>query len=278
LLWLMAHGPREVLFDVVGYHLLYRATWVDRPLSAREILRTLASWLNSTQALLLMLLAGVALTVPPSPSEWAEQRRREFRFCGWLVAGLALFLAAPLPTYPHYFILVVPFVSILAALGMNVLGARLWPSARPLYVVLPLLVLFTLGLAKVAVQLRWTFFAPRWAMVEELAREVNRVTPRDGLVHASEVVLFAARRLPPPGMENSFVSLLRLPPEQLARMAPSAAPYRQAGEPGSRRDRRSHTSRHEGTAPVRRAPLTVAALHPASVRPSFPASRTGRTQ
>ena len=218
LLWLLGHGPREVLFDVVGYHLLYRATWVDRSVSVLQSLRTLASWLNSTQALLLILLATVALTVPPSPSEWDEQRRREFRLCGWLVAGLALCLATPLPTFPHYFILVVPFVSILAALGMNVLGSRLWPSARPLYVVLPLLVLFALGLAKLAVQQRETFYAPPWAMVEELAREVNRVAPPDGLVHASEAVLFAARRLPPPGMENSFGSLLRLPPEQLARL------------------------------------------------------------
>jgi hypothetical protein len=40
----------------------------------------------------------------------------DFQLCGWLVAGLALFLARPLPTLPHYFILVVPFVSILAAL------------------------------------------------------------------------------------------------------------------------------------------------------------------
>jgi hypothetical protein len=87
---------------------------------------------------------------------------------------------------------------------VNVLGARLWPSALRLYAALPLLVLFTLGLAKVAVQLRGTFNAPTWGIVEELAREVNRVTPRDGLVHASEVVLFAVRRLPPPGIENSF--------------------------------------------------------------------------
>lgn len=88
----------------------------------------------------------------------------------------------------------------------------------PVYVVLPLVVLFALGLAKLAVQQGEAFYAPRWAMVEELAREVNRVTPRDGLVHASEVVLFAARRLPPPGMENKFGSRLRLPPEQLARL------------------------------------------------------------
>jgi hypothetical protein len=218
LLWLMAHGPREVLFDVVGYHLLYRATWVDRSLSVRESLRTLASWLNSPQALLLMLLAAVALTVPPSPGDWDERRRRECRLCGWLVAGLALFLAIPLPTFPHYFILVVPFMSILAALGMNVLGTRLWPSVRPLYVVLPLLALSALGLAKPAIQLRGTFSTPQWGSVEDVAREVNRVTPSDGFIYAPEVVLFAARRFPPLGMENSFGPLLRLPPEQLARL------------------------------------------------------------
>jgi len=218
LLWLMAHGPREVLFDVVGYHLLYRATWVDRSLSVRESLRTLASWLNSPQALLLMVLAAVALTVPPSPGERDEQRRREVRLCGWLAAGLALFLAIPLPTFPQYFILVVPFMSILAALGMNVLGARLWPSVRPLYVVLPLLALSALGLAKPAVQLRGTFSTPQWGSVEDVAREVNRVTPSEGFVYAPEVVLFAAKRFPPPGMENSFGALLRLPPEQLARL------------------------------------------------------------
>ncbi len=126
--------------------------------------------------------------------------------CGWLAAGLALFLATPLPTFPHYFILVVPFVSILAALGMNVLGSRLWPSARPLYVVLPLLLLFALGLAKLAVQLRGTFYVPTWGIVEDLAREVNRATSSDGLVHAPEVVLFAARRFPPPGMENNLAT------------------------------------------------------------------------
>jgi hypothetical protein len=92
------------------------------------------------------------------------------------------------------------------------------PLLGPVYVVLPLVVLFALGLAKLAGQQGEAFYAPRWATVEELAREVNRVTPRDGLVHASEVVLFAARRLPPPGMENKFGSRLRLPPEQLARL------------------------------------------------------------
>jgi hypothetical protein len=103
---------------------------VDRSLSVRESLRTLAYWLNSSRALLLMLLAAVALTVPPSPGERDEQRRRELRLCGWLVAGLALFLAIPLPTFPQYFILVVPFLSILAALGGLRFGQACGPTPR----------------------------------------------------------------------------------------------------------------------------------------------------
>jgi hypothetical protein len=174
--------------------------------------------MNSTQALVLMLLASVALIALIGASDWDERRRREFRLCGWLVAGLTLFLAMPLPTFQYYFLPVVPFVSILATLGLNVLGARLWPAARPVYVVLPFLGLFALGLGKVAVQQRRFFYPPTWAIVEDLAREVNRVTPQDGLINARDVVLFAAGRLPPRGMENMFGPLLRLPPEQLARI------------------------------------------------------------
>jgi len=218
LLWFIAHGPREVLFNVVGYHVLYRATWAARSEAVRLSLNTLASWLNSTQALILILLAMVALTFLARRDEWDERRRREFRLCGWLTTGLVLFLAIPLPTYPHYFILVVPFASILAVLGLNMLGSRLWPSVPPLYVVMPLLALYSLGLVKATVQLRWTFYTPQWGVVEDVAREINRITPEDGPVYAQEVVLVAARRLPPPGMENAFGSVLRRPTEQLARL------------------------------------------------------------
>jgi len=197
---------------------LYRATWAARSEAVRLSLNTLASCLNSTQALILILLAVVALTFLARREEWDERRRREFQLCGWLTIGMALFLAIPLPTYPHYFILVVPFASILASLGLNVLGSRLWPSVRPLYVMMPLLALYCLGLAKATVQLRGTFYIPQWGVVEDVAREVNRITPEDGLVYAPEVVLVVARRLPPPGMENAFGSVLRRPAEELARL------------------------------------------------------------
>ena len=68
----------------------------------------------------------------------------------------------------------------------------------------------------------WLFrappFRPMWRIFEDLAHEVNRVTPSDGLVYAPEAVLFAARGFPPPGMENGFGNVLRLPPDQLARL------------------------------------------------------------
>ncbi len=212
LLWLAVQAPGQVLFDVFAYHLLYRATWTDRSWSLLLSLRTLSSWLSSPQALLLILLAAIALTFLVRPGDRDE--RREFRLCAWLAAGLALFLAIPMPTFPQYFVLVVPFVSILASLGINLLGSHLWPAARPAHVLLPLVFLFALGLARPAFQLRQNSLT--WVRVEDLAREVNRVTPSDGLIYAPELVLFAARRLPPPGMENAFASLLALPAERLA--------------------------------------------------------------
>jgi 4-amino-4-deoxy-L-arabinose transferase-like glycosyltransferase len=211
LFWLALHAPRNVLFDVIEYQLFYRATWADRSLLFLS-LRGLASWLSSVQALLLILLAAISLTVLVGSQEWDQRQRREFRLCAWLVAGLAVFLATPLPTFPPYFILVVPFLSILASVGIHVMGSRLWPSARPIHVLLPIALLFALGLAK-------SVYPPRpssWQVMEELGREVARVTPENGLIYAPQLIVFASGRLPPAGMENTFGPFLRLPPERLA--------------------------------------------------------------
>jgi hypothetical protein len=47
--------------------------------------------------------------------------------CAWLVAGIAAFvtLGHP-PPLPSYFVLVSPFLAILASTGVRVLGARVW--------------------------------------------------------------------------------------------------------------------------------------------------------
>jgi hypothetical protein len=55
-----------------------------------------------------------------------------------------------------------------------------------------------------------------WRVTEDLGREVARVTPENGFIYAPDLVVFAAKRVPPPGMENMFGPSLRLPPAQLA--------------------------------------------------------------
>jgi hypothetical protein len=125
LVWLAVQAPRQVLFNVLEYHLFYRATWADRSWTLLMSLRTLTSWLSSVQALLLVLLAAITLTVLMSSPEWDQRQRRELRLCAWLAAGLALFLATTMPPFTHYFIFAVPFLSVLASQGIQVLGSPL---------------------------------------------------------------------------------------------------------------------------------------------------------
>jgi hypothetical protein len=42
------------------------------------------------------------------------------------------------------------------------------------------------------------------------------VTPERGLIYAPGLVVFAAKRVPPPGLENFWGAMLQLPPETLA--------------------------------------------------------------
>lgn len=214
LLWLAVQAPRQVLFDVVEFHLFYRALGFSTQALAFHNLGVLTTWLNSAQGLLLVLLAAVGLLFLGERSEWDVRRRAEFSLCAWLTGGLGVYLVTPYPTYPQYFVLMTPFLGILASLGAYAIGSRVWTSGgrrAPGWLVLALLGLFTLGLAKSAYQQR-RYFVSSWRGIEELAQEINRVTPNDGLVYADEAIYFAARRLPPPGLENQNALDLHLPP------------------------------------------------------------------
>jgi 4-amino-4-deoxy-L-arabinose transferase-like glycosyltransferase len=211
LVWLAVQGPRQAVFNMLEFHLFYRATWSDRSAIFRISLRTLASLLSSLQAWLLILLSVIALTVFTGGHQ--DQRlRRDLSLCAWVAVGLALFLTTPVPTFTQYFILVIPFLSVLASRGIQVLASRLWPSARPFHVLLPIILLFVLGLAQPVYQLR----PETWRVIEDLGREVARVTPENGLIYAPDLVVFAAKRVPLAGMANIHGMMLRLPPERLA--------------------------------------------------------------
>ena len=88
-------------------------------------------------------------------------------------------------------------------------GSRLDPADRPLWPVLALTLLLTLGLAKSLYEDRDSF---SWRDFEEIARKVNQVTSAHSSLLADEHIYFLTRRPPPSGMECDDSHKLALPP------------------------------------------------------------------
>jgi hypothetical protein len=160
---------------------------------------------------LLGFLAGAGLLFLSARHDWSAERLAEFRLCAWLAGVLAIYLAIPRPTYRQYFILTLPFLGILASLGIYALGTRIWPQGRPARLVLAIAALLALGLARSAYQFR-PGLRSYWPDVEKLSQRMDRVTPRDAPLYAREEIYFVTRRLPPAGLENPFAPGLDLPP------------------------------------------------------------------
>jgi len=211
LLWLAVQAPRRVFFDVVGYHLFHRSAGDTRLNIFWHDLRVLIAWLGSTQTLVLVLLAAVGLLFLTDRREWDAGRRAEFSLSFWLIVGLGIFLTTPHPTFLQYFVLLGPFLSILASVGVCAIGSRVGTLRQPAWFVVPVVGLFAMGLVTSAYQER-RYLHSYWGQIEALAQEVDRVTPSDGLIFAQEAVYFVARRVPPPGLENSYAGDLQLPP------------------------------------------------------------------
>jgi len=81
--------------------------------------------------------------------------------------------------------------------------------------------LVVLGLAGLSAA-RWVYhashreFPGRWRYWEEIAREVDSVTPPGGAVYANELVYFATHRVPPEGMENGHSHQIQIPAARAA--------------------------------------------------------------
>ena len=207
LLRLFVEAPRRVLFNVFDYHFFYRqASWDG---AARQNLEVMFSWVDSSHALLLGLLAAAGLLFIGLRSEWDRRQRADFYLCGWLTLALMVHLSLVRPTFERYFLLVVPFLSILAAAGLYWVGARMLGPDRPFWPALVLTVLVSLGLAKALYEGRDDF---SWSDMEEIARKVDQVTPPKSPLLADEPVYFLTRRTPPPGMESNDSHKLELPP------------------------------------------------------------------
>ena len=200
-----------MLFEVVGYHALYRRIAYEDYL-AHDLL-TLTVWLESAQALSLVALAAAALLYLRRACPWPAAYRAEQYLCAWLAIGMSLFLACARPTFSWYFLLVVPFLAILAATGMFSLGVRLLGSSRPLLPVLAYTALLAFSLARGLYAGRDDF---RWSDIEPVAKRVNEVVPLPAPLFADEHVYLLAGRVPPSGMEYNDSHKLNLPPERAA--------------------------------------------------------------
>jgi len=211
MLWLFAKGPVQVWFNLVQYHLVFRKLyWTE---TTQHDLEVITGWIDCGQALILGLLALGGIAFLARRSQWPRELRSEFYLCGWLSLGLTAELCLSHPTFARYFLLLAPFLGVLAAVGLHAAATRLLDSGRPLWPLLLLAFLTALGLGK-------SFYDRRemrtWPEYEAMARKVLQVTPKDGSIWADEQMYFLTHKRPSPGLEFWYSHKVTLPPAKLA--------------------------------------------------------------
>jgi len=192
---LLAENSRAVWFGIFQYNGLYRT--VDWPESTQHNIEVLTKWIDSSQALTLAALAAAGIHFIKK-SDWNRATRSEFYLCGYLALATGAELCVPRPTFQRYFLLIVPFLAILASTGLYAITLRLWDALRPALPVAGITLLAALGLAKSLYQ-RADIYT--WSYFEEIARKVEEVTPEGGQIFADEQIYFLTKRRPPSGFE-----------------------------------------------------------------------------
>ncbi|HTW62975.1 MAG TPA: hypothetical protein VME17_00095 [Bryobacteraceae bacterium] len=204
-LWLFAQGPQQTWFNIFQYHAFYRKLyWPETTSHDFEIL---TSWINSGQALILGLLAVFGLIYIVRRSQWPGARKAEFYLAAWLAAGLALEVSGAHPTFSRYFLLAVPFLSILAAAGLYAAASHWLEQEKQLWAVLLVTALLVLGLGR---SLYDRLEIGDWSSYERLAKTIDQITPPGAPLFADEPIYFLTKRLPPPGLELSYTHKIDL--------------------------------------------------------------------
>jgi hypothetical protein len=207
--YLFAKGPRQTFFNIIQYNLVFRQ--VEWSGAIPHDIGVMLSWLHSAQALLAGLLALAGLLFIRFQSGWPQPRRAEFYLCGWLALALGVHISSAHPTFQRYYLLALPFVTILAAAGLYSVSTRLYAPDRPFWPIFALGLIFSLELAK-ALHDKHEFI--NWLDLEKIAAKADQVTPRGAVILADEPVYFLTRRTPPSGMELADSHKLDFPPER----------------------------------------------------------------
>jgi len=202
LLWLFAEGPQQVVFNILTYHTRYRQVGLSE-VGAHNV-EVYSAWIDSGHALLLGGLAAAALLLA-GPAESCRDWRRQLVLCAALVGALIVHISTAMPTHQRYFVFVVPFLAILAPVGLHALTAA---AKRPLVSVAVVGAFLALASAKSLFDQRDDY---HWSDAESIAEKINEVTPPDGRLFAEETLYFLTRRAPVSGLEHADAFKLSLP-------------------------------------------------------------------
>ncbi|MGA2134271.1 MAG: hypothetical protein ABSH50_18410 [Bryobacteraceae bacterium] len=213
LLRLFLAGPRQTIFNVLEYNMRYRQRNWDGALEHN--IDQWSAWIASPQAWLLALLALGALLFIRRHEAWTRALRQEFYLCAWLAALLMVHISTALPTFTRYYLLAVPFLSILASAGLYAAGSRLAAPDRPFWPVFVAVAITFLFLARIVYGGRDDF---KWSDIEAGAAKVKSVTPIEAPLLADELTYFVTRHSPPSGMELADSHKLSFPPDVEARL------------------------------------------------------------
>jgi hypothetical protein len=211
---LLAISARPVIFNLFEYHLFFRKIYWEE--TTQHDLEIMTLWIDSGQVLLLLLLAMAGLLYIYFRGGWARELRREFYLCLWLTLSMSLEIGTAHPTFSRYFLLVVPFVAILAAVGLYTVSERLYRPEAPYAALLLLALLFALGLGKSLYER--SHDVRTWSVYQQLAKKVDAVTPRGAPIYGDEETYFLTQRTPPSGLEFGYSHRLKLAPGLAAQL------------------------------------------------------------
>jgi 4-amino-4-deoxy-L-arabinose transferase-like glycosyltransferase len=212
LLILFVQGPYQVIFNILKYHSIYRRVNWEGATSHDVGIAT--DWLNSSPSLLLVLLALAGL-VFIRQSEFNSAQRAELRLCLWLPLAISAQNLFAHPTFPQYFVFIIPFLTVLAGVGFYAVAVRLQNPDRPRTAVILLLSAAALCLGNSVYEDRDSY---TWHKVERVANKMKEVTPKGAPLLAPEQIYFLTNWPIPPGMEHADAHKLKLAPAEAAKL------------------------------------------------------------
>jgi hypothetical protein len=209
---LFFHGPHQVTFDILKYHSIYRR--VEWEGATEHDIGIVTDWVNGSQSLLLVLLAAAGLIFSKGIG-LDHPRRAELRLCFWLALAVGAQNLFAHPTFPQYFIFLIPFLTVLGTVGFYAVALRLADSASPRAPVILMLGIAALCLGNSVYNDRDTY---TWRQLQRVADKVKQVTPQGAALLAPEQLYVLARWPVPPGMEHDDAHKLQFSPAESARL------------------------------------------------------------